>query len=99
MFAILYRLYLDIGRICMASIFYLHKHAPGIFAAIIKELADGTTTSSVPVMIKVGLDILERSSQVPLQLVANQICADLNCCIAVLENPKSLSFGIGMFSR
>lgn len=57
---------------------------PGTFAAITKELADGTTTSSVPVMTKVGLDIFERLSQMPLPFVAIQLCTDLNCCSAVL---------------
>jgi hypothetical protein len=33
---------------------------PGIFAAIIKELAAGTATSSVPVMTNVGIVIFGR---------------------------------------
>jgi hypothetical protein len=32
---------------------------PGIFCTIIRELAAGTATSSVPVMTKVGTDIFE----------------------------------------
>ena len=53
--------YWDINA-CPAS-FICTSPIPGTFAAITKELADGTTTSSVPVMTKVGLDIFERSSQ------------------------------------
>jgi hypothetical protein len=43
----------------MTSIFYRTSQAPGILA-IIKELAVGTITSSLPVMTKVGLDIFGR---------------------------------------
>jgi hypothetical protein len=34
------------------------NQAPGIFSAIIKELAAGTITSLVPVITSVGIDIL-----------------------------------------
>jgi hypothetical protein len=39
--------------------FICTSQAPGIFCTRINELAAGTATSSVPVMIKVGLDIFE----------------------------------------
>jgi hypothetical protein len=46
---------------CPAS-FICTSQAPGIFAAIIKELAGWIAPSSVPVMINVGLDIFESLS-------------------------------------
>jgi hypothetical protein len=54
-------------------------------------------------MTKVGLDIFETLSQMPLQFVAIQLCTDLNCCSAVLwgiPSNKSLNcgnFGMGWF--
>jgi hypothetical protein len=47
----------------MSSIFYLYKPSSRIFPAIIKESADDTETSSVPVITTVGIDIFVRSSQ------------------------------------
>ena len=76
--------------------FICTSQAPGIFPAITKELADAIVTSSVPVMIKVGLDIFESSSQMPLQLGAVQFCAMSFCCLMVLGGipaNKSLASG------
>ena len=56
------------------------SQAPVIFPAIIKELAVGTLTSSVPVTTKVGLDRFGSLSQMPLQLVASQFRNALNFC-------------------
>jgi hypothetical protein len=67
------------------GIFICTSHAPGIFPAIIKELADGILLSSVPVMIKVELDIFVSSSQMSLQLIASQFCEMLFfCCCMIL---------------
>ena len=49
-------------------------------SAIIKELASAIVKSSVPVMINVGLDIFESSSQMTFQLVALQFSRALDCC-------------------
>src|ERR1043166_8675424 len=84
----------------MTSIFYCTIQAPGIFPAIIKELAGAIGTSSVPVMTKVGLDIFESSSQMPFQFVALQLSTTLNCCTTVLTGtPGNKSSAFGMVSR
>jgi hypothetical protein len=68
-----------------------------MFCTRIKELAAGTATSSVPVIIKTGLDIFESSVQAPLQFLANQFSTTLNCCTKVLE--LTISEELGIVSR
>jgi hypothetical protein len=46
----------------------------GIFDVIIKELATGTSISSVPVITKAGTDIFESWLQTPLQSVESLAC-------------------------
>ena len=76
------------------------SQAPGIFSAIIKELAGAIVKSSVPVKMKEGLDIFESSSQMPFQLVALQLSVALDCCTTVLRDILvNKSFASGMFSR
>jgi hypothetical protein len=77
----------------MSTSFYLHKPAPEIFYTIIKELAAGVKTASVPVMTNVGMDIFARLLQMPLLLVANQSSTKLNCCFKVLGVTISLDSG------
>jgi hypothetical protein len=67
---------------------------PGIFCTIIRELAAGTATSSVPVKTKVGTDIFEIWPQTPLQFVANQLSTILNCFFNVPGEIVSLGCGI-----
>jgi hypothetical protein len=81
----------------MTSIFYLYKPRTRVFSAITKKLAVGTLLSSVPVIIKVELDIFVSSSQTPLQLVDIQACEMSFCCLIVLRGiPANKSLASGM---
>jgi hypothetical protein len=57
----------------------------GIFPAITNEFCTGTFLSSVPVMIKTGLDIFDSSLQIPLQFVASQFSTALSCYYHLLH--------------
>ena len=84
----------DVDTQSMPSSFYLYELGAGTRCARISELAAGTATSSVPVIIQVCIDMCPSWLQTPVQFFDNPFSTILNCLTRVSEETISVLFGI-----